>query len=284
MPHRQTAARTPARLSTALSAARPQLAAADSPPAPPPGPLRRVARSLTLLCLLVACSLLLAPQAGAQQRKRRPPPVGSVAVVSDERLAVLRDAPGFAANLLRRLGRGSLVALTGARAEKGGTIFYRVVVTRRTSGWLPAEAFVSPARAGDDGRLLRLARGSEGFDRVARARLLLEVFPRSPLRPAALLLLGDAAESAAERLTREARRRLNPAEMEAGGAPPVSYYLNYNGLDRYRRQGVVYAFDEAAGRFRYDGAAWREILRRHPRSPEATEARNRLGAPASNAP
>jgi hypothetical protein len=64
--------------------------------------------------------------------------------------------------------------------------------------------------------------------------------------------------------------------MEAGGAPPASYFLNYNGLDRYRREGVVFDFDAAAGQFRYDGAAFREILRRHPHSPEASEARKRL--------
>ena len=81
---------------------------------------------------------------------------------------------------------------------------------------------------------------------IARAHLLLESFPRSALRPAALLILGDAAAEAAERLTREARRRLDPAEMTAGGAPVASYFHNYNGLDRYRRLGVVFDFDPAS--------------------------------------
>ena len=35
-------------------------------------------------------------------------------------------------------------------------------------------------------------------------------------------------------------------------------------------------FDPASKQFHYDGAAFREILRRHPRSPEAAEARSRL--------
>ena len=94
-------------------------------------------------------------------------------------------------------------------------------------------------------------------------------------RPAVLLLLGDAAAEAAERLTREARRRLDERELAATGAPLKSYFLNFNGLDRWRRQGVVFTFDEAQKQFRYDGAAWREILRRHPRSPEAAEALKR---------
>ena len=219
--------------------------------------------------------LLLTTSNAEAQKRRRPPAGGSVAVVVDERLAVLRDAPRPTASLVRRLGRGSFVAITGERAS-GGNSYLRVLVTRRTSGWLQAEAVVRPSRAGDDARLLRLVRGSAEFDRLARARILLEAFPRTALRPAALLIYGDAAAEAAERLTREARRRLDPVEMSAGGAPLTSYFLNYNGLDRYRRLGVVFDFDPAAQRYRYDGAAWREILRRHPHSPEATEARKRL--------
>jgi hypothetical protein len=221
--------------------------------------------------------LLLFINHASAQKRRRPPALGSVAVVVDERLSVLRDAPRPSAGLVRRLGRGSFVAVTGERAS-GDIRYLRVIVTRRTSGWLQAEAVVRPSRAGDDARLLRLVRGSAEFDRLARAHILLEAFPRTSLRPAALLIYGDAAAEAAERLTREARRRLDPAEISAGGAPPASYFQNYNGLDRYRRLGVVFDFDSAAKLYRYDGAAWREILRRHPRSPEADEARKRLEA------
>lgn len=208
--------------------------------------------------------------------RRRPPAGGSAAVVVDERLSVLRDAPDAYANLLQRLGRGRYVSVTGERRTREGLTFLRVAVTSRTSGWVQSEALVRPSRAGDDARLLRLIRGSEDFDRLARARIFLEAFPRSRLRPAVLLLFGDAAEESAARLTREASRRLDPREMEAGGAQPSTYFLNYNGLDRYRRQGVVFDFDSRAKEFHYDGAAFREILRRHPNSPEAAEARGRL--------
>ena len=219
--------------------------------------------------------LLLITSTAEAQRRRRPPLGGGAAVVVDERLAALRDAPTPTANLVQRLGRGRFVSVTGERASAGLT-FLRVSVTSRTGGWLQAEAVVRPSRAGDDARLLRLVRGSAEFDRLARARILLETFPRSTLRPAALLVYGDAAAEAAERLTREATRRLDPGEMQAGGAPVASYFLGYNGLDRYRRLGVVFDFDPAARRYRYDGAAFREIIRRHPRSPEAAEARKRL--------
>jgi len=234
----------------------------------------RVRRNLSVIMLFVL-PLALHPSAQGQGR-RRPPSGGGVAFVVDERLSALRDAPRLTANLVRRLGRGSVVAVSGGRGERDGVTFLRVSVTSRTSGWVQADALVRPSVAGEDARLLRLVRGSAEFDRLARARVFLDAFPRSPLRPAALLVFGDEAEAAAARLSGEAARRLDAREMEAGGAPRASYFLNFNGLDRLNRLGVKFVFDAASKRFRYDGAAWREILRRHPRSPEASEARGRL--------
>jgi hypothetical protein len=148
-----------------------------------------------------------------------------------------------------------------------------VNVTSRTHGWIQREAVVSPSRAGDDQRLLRLINVSNGFDRIVRARLFLDVFPRSPLRPEVLLLLGDTAEEISARLSDEAARRVKEV---SGDAPEFSYYLNYSGLDRYNRQRVIFVFDNAAKRFHYDGGTWRELIRRYPRSAEAAAARERL--------
>lgn len=235
---------------------------------------------ITRLCVSLAClCCALAPDAQAQ--KRRTLAGARAAVVVDERLAALRDAPDLSAPLRQRLGRGRALSLTGQRRDADGVSFYNVAVTRRTRGWLQAESFVAASRAGDDARLLRLIRGSEDFDRLSRARIFLDIFERSTLRPAVLLLYGEAADAAAERLSTEAARRLDAREMEAGGAPAHSYFMNYNGLDRYRKQGVGFTFDAAAKRFRYDGAAWRELVRRYPRSPEAASARARLEARAA---
>jgi hypothetical protein len=198
------------------------------------------------------------------------------AVVVDERLAALRDTPGLSAPLLQRLSRGRTIAVNGHPRNVDGVNFYNVSVTRRTRGWLQAESFIAPWRAGDDENLLRLIRGSEDFDRLSRARLFLDTFARSPLRPTVLLLFGETAEAAAQKLSREAARRLDEREMSAGGAPAHSYYLNYNGLDRYRKLDIVFTFDAATKQFHYDGATWREILRRHPRTPEALQARQHL--------
>lgn len=220
--------------------------------------------------------LLLVLPAQGQGRRRRPPAGVRVAFVVDERLSALRDAPRLSANLLQRLGRGRVVSVSGAREARDGVTFLRVAVTSRTGGWVQADALARPSVAGEDARLLRLVRGSAEFDRLARARIFLDAFPRSPLRPAALLVFGEEAEAAAAGLSRDAGRRLDAREMEAGGAPAASYFLNFNGLDRLNRLGVKFVFDGGSKQFRYDGAAWREILTRHPRSPEATEARRRL--------
>jgi hypothetical protein len=209
-------------------------------------------------------------------QKPRTPPGGHLAVVADERLAALRSVPEPSARLLRRLSRGRLVSIRGTSRNRDGLVFYHVVVTRRTSGWLQSEAVIASWRAGDDARLLRLIDGADEFDRVARARVFLDAFPRSSLRPQVLLKYGDAAEEAAAKLSREAERRFERRELPSDGAPEFSYYLNYNGLDRYNRQGVLFTFDRATKKFHYDGAAWREIVRRYPNSPEAVEARKRL--------
>lgn len=229
----------------------------------------------------IACTLLSVYQAQSQQRRTRTPEGGRLAVIVDERLAALRDEPELTASLLQRISRGRVVAVRGARRSPDGVTFYRVVVTRRTGGWLQAEAVVSPTRAGDDARLLRLIQSSEDFDRIVRARIFLDFFPKSTLRAAVLMLYGEEAEKAAARLSRDATRRLDEREMTANGAPVFSYFLNYSGLDRYRRQGIAFLFDREAKRFHYNGESWREIIRRYPRSAEAAEARKRLEALAS---
>jgi hypothetical protein len=239
-------------------------------------------RASFLKLLIIACPALLVQNIDAQKRRAARSPeraaVAAAVVVVDERLAVLRDAPDLSANLLQRLSRGRAVTFTGWKRAPDGLVFYRVMVTQRRGGWLQSEAVASNARAGDDERLLRLIRGSDNFDRIARARIFLDLYSKSPLRPAVLMLYGAAAEEASENLSREAGRRLDEREMLAGGAPLHSYFLNYNGLDRYRKQGIAFVFARAARRFHYDGESWREILRRYPHSSEAAEASQRLKA------
>lgn len=230
--------------------------------------------SAVLFCVLFVC---FPPGAIA---KRRVPAGGRLAVVVDERLSALRATPELNGVLLRRVGRGAFVAIRGEKRNRAGVVFYRVNVTSRTAGWIQREALVSASRAGDDARLLRLIKGSEDFDRIVRARIFLDTFSFSELRPEVLMIYAQAAEDGAGRLSRAASRRLDEKEMNAGGAPLFSYYLNFNELDRYNRQGITFLFDAREKRFRYDGEAWQELVRRYPRSPEAAEARQRLDAMA----
>jgi hypothetical protein len=201
------------------------------------------------------------------------PAGGRLAIVVDERLAALRQTPDLKGQLIRRLSRGRLVAIRGSRTTSEGVIFFLVNVTTRTHGWIQREAVISPTRPGDDSRLLDLINASQNFDRIARARIFLEHFPRSPLRPQVLLLLSATAEEQAARLSRDAAKRLN---VTTKSAPEFTYFLNYTGLDRYNRQRVKFVFDKATKRFHYDGAALRELLRRYPKSPEAAAARSHL--------
>jgi len=221
------------------------------------------------ITLLVSLCLLSVLELAAQ---KTPPPGGKVAVVVDERLAALRVAPQLSAKLVRRLGRGRLVAIRSAKATPNGITFLLVNISSRTHGWIQREAVVTPARVGDDQKLFDLIDCSSDFDRIVRSRIFLNYFRASSLRERVLLMLGDAAEAVSEKLTRDAAKRVSAADV----APESSYFLNFSGLDRYNRQGVGFVFEPSTKRLHYDGASWREIVRRYPKSPQANEARERL--------
>ena len=221
--------------------------------------------TLGLLFLVIPSSIF------AQQRK--PPAGGRLAIVVDERLAALRATPQLNGRLVRRLSRGRLLAVRSMKTGADGISFFLVNVSSRTHGWIQREAVVSPSRPGDDQKLFTLIERSQGFDRITRARIFLDHFPRSRLRPSVLLLLGDIAEELAAKLSADATRRL---KQDRGDAPEFSYFLNYTGLDRYNRQGITFVFDRSTKRFHYDGASWRELIRRYPHSLFATEAKIKL--------
>lgn len=241
---------------------------------------------LTVQLSLTLLFLGFCLDASAQQRKA--PTGGRLAVVVDERLAALRSTPNLTGVLVRRLSRGRLVAITGIKTTPDGVTFYRVNVTRRTRGWIQRESVVSASNRGDDGLLFNLIQQSSGFDRLARCRIFLDHFQRSSLRPAVLLLLGDTAESLAAQLSNTISRKLN-AVTRTGNATPLlgpehTYYLNHPSLDRYNRQNIHFTFDPTTKRLHYDGLAFRLLLRLHPKTPEALEAKKRLSELAKNSP
>lgn len=235
------------------------------------------------LVLVFLVFLVLPTNFEAQKRRRILPPkktqiaaqtTTGEAVVIDERLAVLRSEPSFSASAIQRMRRGRIIKISGGR-EADGVIFYRVVAAPN-GGWLQAEAVAGRFRRGDDARLAKLVQGSEGFEQIDRAQIFLDTFTDSTLRPAMLLLLGDLLEETALKLSNEATRRLDRKEMAASGAPLHSFYLNYVSLDRYRRLGIFFVFNSSQKLFHYDGAAWREIIKKYPKSSEAVEAQKRL--------
>lgn len=240
---------------------------------------------VSFLALLVI-SLFFHQDIFAQQRRKSPaapnktlvrPAAESVrtAVVVDERLAVLRMQPSLYARPIQRMRRGRVVAVNGAKQADGVT-FYRVSVPPNNFGWVQAEAVISKARRGDDQRLALLIQASDGFEKIERGTLFLENFPSSPLRASILLLLGDLAEENASKLSIEAVRRLDRREMAASSAPLHSFYLNYTGLDRFRRIGIDFLFNPSTKSFHYDGAYWKEIAAKFPDTQEAEEAKKRL--------
>jgi hypothetical protein len=241
-------------------------------------------RSFFLVLLLVFCcfsaeaqkkrNVRLKPKTLSSQKSEA---VFNKAVVVDERLAVLRNAPSLFAKPLQRMRRGRLLTIFETRQADGVT-FYRVAVTAGTQGWMQKEAVAGKSRLGDDERLARLVQASDGFEQIERAQIFLENFPDSPFRPAILLLFGDLMEEIALKMAADAAKRLSRREMAASGAPLYSFYLNYVSLDRYQRLGIGFVFNTNTRLFHYDGASWREIVKKSPDSIEAKEARRRLDA------
>src|SRR5215213_9424854 len=120
---------------------------------------------------LALCVLLLLVSANTIFAQRKPPAGGRLAIVVDERLAALRAIPQLTGRLVRRLGRGRMLAVKSTRTGADGITFFLVNVSTRTHGWIQRESIVSPSRAGDDRRLLMLIQHSDGFDRISRARI-----------------------------------------------------------------------------------------------------------------
>ncbi len=232
-------------------------------------------------CLIAALALALIAALTAQAQSRRNVFVpGRRAVVFDERLSALRAQPGVKSPLEQRLRRGRRVGILGAATNKDGAKFLRVAVSRNTRGWVLADAVIRPGVAADAERLMRLIEETKDeFTRARLARLCADEFRSTKFAPKALMVLGEAAESAADRLTRDARRRVVDDEPDAGPHPGLSkrdFMLNYAGLDRYNRIGVMFDYDAASDRIVYDGAAYRELARRYPKSLEAKDAGARL--------
>jgi hypothetical protein len=199
------------------------------------------------------------------------------AIVIDERLAVLRNAPSLFARPIQRMRRGRVVMILESK-EADSVTFYRVLTVPKTQGWVQKEAVAGRFRRGDDERLARLVQASDGFEQIERARIFLENFSDSPFRPSILLLFGDLMEEIALKMSADAARRLSRREMAASGAPLHSFYLNYSSLDRYQRLGIGFVFNTRTNLFHYDGTSWREIIKKSPATNEAREAQRRLDA------
>lgn len=233
-----------------------------------------------LIAAAVICLAIFSFETFAQKRRSanapsKPREIGSTATVMDETLSVLRQKPSLFAVPLQRMRRGRIVKILGI-TEADGVKFYRVTALPSGVGWVQADAVFGKFRAGDDERLARLVQSMSGFDQVEAANEFFTIYPTSIYRPAILLLYGDVIEDVAAQLSRNATRALDRREMAATGAPLHSYYLNYVSLDRYRRLGITFLFNANTKLYHYDGASWKEIIKKYPTSSEAVEAQKRL--------
>ena len=198
------------------------------------------------------------------------------AYVVDQRLSALRREPNLRSTVLQRLRVARAVYVLQSRIADQ-TRFYRVAVTRRTRGWIHESAIAVPGRLGQDQRVLELITiADDPIDRLTLCKLFIDRFKYSTLVPRALLLMGEEADRAATSLIGRASRRLARGSGRLQGRMR-DLYLSDSGLDRYSKLNVFFAFDETSRMYEYDGWAYREILRRYPRSEEAEKAWTAVG-------
>src|SRR5262249_23666768 len=114
------------------------------------------------------------------------------ALVIDDRLSPLRRAPDLKSVVVRRLHLARAVWILAERpARNGEPRFYRVAVSRRTLGWIHADALCIPGRKNEAEKLLQSINGvTDGFDRLLLCKLFIEYFPRSSFVPQVLFELG----------------------------------------------------------------------------------------------
>jgi len=234
--------------------------------------------SLISLALVFVCAI----SAGAQKRNSltnsaHVREIGRNAVVIDESLSVLRMQPSLLAQPIQRMRRGRRVQILSA-TDGDGVKFFKVAAPPSKLGWVQADAVFGRFRASDEERFARLVQAADGFDQLELAAAFLEMYPDSRFASPMLLLYGDLLEDAAAKLSRDARSRLNRRVMAASGAPMHSYYLNFSMLDRYRRLGATFLFNSSTRSYHYNGASWRQIVRKYPASTEASEAQKRLAS------
>lgn len=231
--------------------------------------------ALVFVCLYSVEAQKRRPAHGAGPAPVKVHEVGKNAVVIDETLSVLRVKPSLFANPVQRMRRGRRVQILG-KADADGVTFYKVTAPRTKFGWIQSDAVFGKFRPGDEERFARVVQAAHGFEQIELAAVFLQLYPASSLRPPILLLVGDLLEDAAARLSRDAGSRLSRREMAASGAPTHSYYLNFRMLDRYNRLGARFLFNSSTRKFHYDGATWREIVRKYAAATEAVEAQRRL--------
>ncbi len=235
---------------------------------------------IRLLSVAVCLTALTLTSASAQTfkiKKRNKNIPGQHAIVYDERLSALRTQPDVKAQLISRLHRDREVGIIGtARSIKGGPDFYPVAVSKNMRGWIIVEALARPQQRQDAKRMMGLIEDTkDDFTRVRLARLAADQFRGMSVAANALLTLGKAAEQASIKLSRDARKRAGePDEVTDKNLSERDFMLNFVGLDRYNKLGVTFNYDNE--RLVYDGAAYREILQKYPRSVEAAEARTLL--------
>lgn len=196
------------------------------------------------------------------------------AYIVDPVLSALRRSPSSDGYCLKRLRLGRSLYIVSTTQNRQGVKYYYVAVTRRTRGYIDAASVIIPGVNQEDSRLMRIINSAAGIEKIMLCQMLAAKFPHSKYLPEVLILEGKTAEKLAKELSH--RATIKPPTQYDPELDEARYWENYAGLDRFNRLDLHFISAGKDGSYRYDGAAYRKLLAKFPKSDFAEIARTRL--------
>lgn len=192
--------------------------------------------------------------------------------VADRGLSALRASPTPQSQCKRRLGIGRKVYVERCFNTAYGR-YCKVAVTRRTRGYVLADALINTQR-GQERRLLEMALRATGKERLTLLWLSKRLFPRT----------ADVERLFAEEATRAASlldKNIRKSVALQRGVDTRAYLLNSRLLDGYSRMGIFFYLD-SEGRLSYRGRLHQSV-NQHTDQDETTDNYGEEAAPEANA-
>ncbi len=192
--------------------------------------------------------------------------------VVDRGLSALRALPMPQSLCKRRLGIGRKVYVERCFSTAYGR-YCKVAVTRRTRGYILADALINTQR-GQERRLLEMALRATGKERLTLLWLCRQLFPKTADLDR---LFAEEATKAASLLDKNIRK----SNTLQSSVDMRSYLLNSRFLDGYSRMGIFFYLD-SEGRLSYRNPLQKQSINQQREHDDSPDSDGKQAAPEAN--